>query len=279
MESGRPLAADALLDHFQLRGAAALEAAASRGPDAAAAFYRVAGVSHLLIDKKDPLYPPEATELIAAGFPKPFESEFLSLYENKDSLYPAFIAREYIAVEPGTPNLAFEFLTLAVPSNAAAIELGPNTATYPGLVGTASPSAGIFLPERGLQKPGPAFERVDLAEPRTNPMEMSFDPGGAQDAWLIISEAWHPDWKAFSGSLELPVFKAYGGLLAVHLGRAWEPIRLSFAPPAWYSTCLLAGAASWSLVAAMLLLMPLAPRRARDWWTGKKTTPPATGEG
>jgi uncharacterized membrane protein YfhO len=104
-------------------------------------------------------------------------------------------------------------------------------------------------------------------------MEMSFDIRKPQDAWLIVSEAWHPDWKAFSGSEEIPVFKAYGGLLAVHLGRAREQLRFEFAPPAWYSSCLLLGAAAWILVVGMLLLMPLAPRRARAWWTGKKSAP------
>ena len=276
MESGRPLAAESLWNHLQLHGAAALHSAAMRGPDASNAFFRIAGVSHLLIDKEDKAFPPEFAQAAAAGFTKPFDSEFLALLENKDALYPAFIAREYIAVEPGTENLAHEFLTLAVPSNAAAIELGPNTATYPGLVGTASPAAGIFMPERSIRVPGPAFERIDFAQPRRNPMEMRFDTKGAQDAWLVVSEAWHPDWKAFSGSSEIPVFKAYGGLLAIHLGRAWEPIRLSFVPPEWYPACLLIGAASWTLVAGMLLLMPFLPRRARDWWTGKNPSPPAT---
>ncbi len=276
MESGRPLATEASWGHLQLHGVAALHAASGLGPDVAAAFHRIASVSHLLVDKKDPLFPPEFTQSLSAGFPKPFESEYISLLENKACLYPAFLAREYIAVEPGSKNLAHEFLTLAVPSNAAAIELGPTPATFSGLVGTASPSTGVFLPARDITNPGPAFERVAFAQPRTNPMEMRFDIRKPRDAWLVVSEAWHPDWKAFSGSAEIPVFKAYGGLLAVHLGRVREQLRFEFAPPPWYSTCLLVGAAAWILVAGMLLLMPLAPRPARDWWAGKKSAPATT---
>ncbi len=179
----------------------------------------------------------------------------------------AFTARDYIAVEPGAKNLALEFLSIAAVQNIVPVELGPNAATYPFLAGTAGASAGVFLPALDLRKPSPPFQRLDHSQPRTNSMRMEFRPKPGP-GWLVVSEAWHPDWKAFAGHDPVPVYKAFGALMALPLDRAREPLRLEFTPPFWYGLCLKTALASWIVLAALLLLLPIAPRRIRDLWTG-----------
>jgi dolichol-phosphate mannosyltransferase len=99
---------------------------------------------------------------------------------------------------------------------------------------------------------------------------MVFDPFGSREGWLVITEAWHPDWMAYSDGAEVPVYKAFGGLMAVPLGRTNGPIELIFSAPVWYSLCVWMSGLSWIGVLGMLLIMPLpiVPRKWKDWWTG-----------
>ena len=266
-ESGRPLVNESSWQHFQLRGARELVDAGFSNPAHTHSLLRIAGVSHLLSEKKDPLSTMKLSDDLAPHLVRTFDSEFFRIQENPAALFPAFTARDYIAVEPGAKNLALEFLSLAAVQNIVPVELGPNAATYPFLAGTAGASAGVFLPALDLRKPSPPFQRLDHSQPRTNPMRMEFRPEPGP-GWLVVSEAWHPDWKAFAGHDPVPVYKAFGALMALPLDRAREPLRLEFTPPFWYGLCLKTALASWIVLAALLLLLPIAPRRIRDLWTG-----------
>jgi dolichol-phosphate mannosyltransferase len=106
-----------------------------------------------------------------------------------------------------------------------------------------------------------------------------FDPFGNREGWLVVTEAWHPDWSAFSDGLQVPVYQAFGGLMAVPLGRTQGPIELVFAPPRWYDLAVWISGLSWAGVLGMLLIMPwpFIPRRWRDWWTGASQRTPAIG--
>ncbi|MFM8718138.1 MAG: glycosyltransferase, partial [Chthoniobacterales bacterium] len=88
--------------------------------------------------------------------------------------------------------------------------------------------------------------------------------------------AWHPDWRAYSDGAQVPVFKAFGGLMAVPLARTNGPIEFTFSPPRWYNLAVWISGISWAGVLGMLLIMPLPfiPKRWKDWWTGaNKKTP------
>ncbi|MEY3481629.1 MAG: Undecaprenyl-phosphate 4-deoxy-4-formamido-L-arabinose transferase [Verrucomicrobiota bacterium] len=270
MQSGRGLNSEASWSHFQMRGMRALVNGANSSPG-------VAGISHVLLDKKDPFTPQEIQNAFAQAYPTGFDSEYIRVLENKDSLAPAFIAREYIAMDPDTESLAPAFLEAAGRANAAPVELGANERGFPFLAGTGSVQNGIQLAQRYAQSPGAPFERVSYSQPRKNPSRMVFDPLGTREGWLVVTEAWHPDWRAYSDGAPLPVFKAFGGLMAVPLTRSEGPIEFVFSPPRWYDLCVWISGLSWAGVLGMLLIMPLpfVPKRWKGWWTGAGKRTPA----
>jgi dolichol-phosphate mannosyltransferase len=283
MQSGRGLNSEAAWSHFQMRGMRGLVNGANSSPGAMQTYMRVAGISHVLLDKKDPFTPPEIQNAFAQAYPTGFDSEYIRVLENKDSLAPAFIAREYIAMDPDTEALAPAFLDAAGRINAVPLELGPNERNFPFLAGTGSTANGIQLAQKYAQGPGAPFERVPFSEPRKDPSKMIFDPFGERKGWFVVTEAWHPDWRAYSDGSQLPVYKAFGGLMAVPLGRTNGPIEFVFSPPRWYDLAVWVSGLSWAGVLGMLLIMPLPfiPKRWKDWWTGanKRTpviAPPAT---
>jgi len=276
MQSGRGLNSEAAWSHFQMRGMRALVNGANSSPSAMQTYMRAAGISHVLLDKKDPFTPPEIQNAFAQAYPTGFDSEYIKVLENKDSLAPAFVAREYIAMDPGTEGLAAAFLDAAGRVNAAPIELGANERNFPFLAGTGSQQGGIQISQKYAQGPGAAFERVPYSLPRKDPSKMVFDPFGERKGWLVVTEAWHPDWRAYSDGSQLPVFKAFGGLMAIPLSRTEGPIEFTFSPPRWYDLCVWISGLSWAGVLGMLLIMPLPfiPKRWKDWWTGaNKITP------
>ncbi len=277
MQSGRGINSEAAWGHFQMEGMRALVNGANSSAQAMQAYMRVAGISHVLLDKKDPFTPQALQNAFGQAYPTGFDSEYIRVLENKDSLAPAFIAREYIAVDPGTQNLAAAFLEAAARINAVAIELTPGERSFPFLAGTVTPQNGLQLAQKYAQAPGEAFQRVPFAVPRDNPSQMVFDPRGAREGWLVVTEAWHPDWRAYSDGAEVPVYRALGGLMALPLSRTEGAIEFIFSPPRWYDLCVYISGLSWAGVVGLLLIMPLpfVPRRWQDWWTGaaKRTTP------
>ena len=283
MQSGRGLNSEAAWSHFQMRGVRGLVNGANSSPGAMQTYMRVAGISHVLLDKKDPFTPQEIQNAFAQAYPTGFDSEYIKILENKDSLAPAFVAREYIAMDPDTEEMAAAFLDAAGRINAAPIELGPNERNFPMLAGTGTVANGIQIAQKYAQAPGAPFQRVPFSQLRKDPSKMVFDPFGAREGWLVVTEAWHPDWKASSGGESVPIFKAFGGLMAIPLGRTNGPIEFVFSPPRWYDLAVWVSGLSWAGVLGMLLIMPLPfiPRRWKDWWTGaNKKTPdikPPTG--
>ena len=282
MQSGRGLNTEAVWSHFQMRGVRALVNGANSSPGAMQTYMRVAGISHVLQDKKDPFTPPEIQNAFAQAYPTGFDSEFIRVLENKDSLAPAFVAREYIAMDPDTEALAPAFLDAAGRINAVPVELGPNQRSFPFLAGTGSTQSGIQISQQYAQGPGAPFQRVSFSTPRKDPSRMSFDPFGTREGWLVVTEAWHPDWRAYSDGTQIPIFKAFGGLMAVPLGRTNGAIEFVFSPPRWYDLAVWISGLSWAGVLGMLLIMPLPfiPKRWKDWWTGANKqapliTPPA----
>lgn len=277
MESGRGLNSEAILSHFQMRGVRALLAGANTSPQAMQTYMNIAGISHILQDKQDPFTPQEVQNAFVQVYPAVFDSDYIRVLENKGSLAPAFVAREYIAMDPGTEMLAPAFLDVAGKINAVPLELTPQERLFPFLAGTGSMQQGIQVAEKYGKSPGAPFRRVSYALPRTNSGRMIFDPLGERKGWLVVTEAWHPDWRAFSDGEEVPIFKAFGGLMAVPLGKTEGPIEFIFAAPPWYSLAVWIAGLSWVGVLGLLVIMPLpiVPRRWRDWWTAAGRQMPA----
>ena len=276
MQSGRGINTEAAWSHFQMRGMRALVNGANSSAPAMQTYMRVGGISHVLFDKQDPFTPPQIQQAFSSAYPTGFDSEFIRVLENKDSLAPAFIAREYIAMDPGTEAMAPAFLDAAGKVNAVPLELGPNERSFPFLAGAGSTQGGVQLAQKYAQSPGAPFQRVPFALPRTNPSQMVFDPFAAREGWLVVTEAWHPDWRAYSDGAEVPIYRAFGGLMAIPLSRTEGPVEFIFSPPRWYNWVVYIAGLSWAGVLGLLFLMslPIVPRRWRDEWTGaNKRTP------
>lgn len=271
MQSGRGLNSEAAWSHFQMRGKRAMLTGAGSAPASMRTYLQVAGISHILLDKKDRFTPQQVQEAFSQAYPIGFDSEHIRILENPDSLAPAFVAREHIAMEPDTDVMASVFLEAAGRVNAVPVELPPGEREYPFRAGTGSLAQGIQLESRYGESPGLPFRRVPFAEPRENPSRMVFDPAGAREGWLVVTDAWHPDWHAVSDGVEIPIFRAFGGLMAVPLGRTDGPIIFEFRAPRWYSLAVLVSGVSWAGVLGLLFIMPLpfVPRRWRDWWSGR----------
>lgn len=276
MQSGRGINSEAAWSHFQMRGVRALVNGANTSPAAMKTYLNVAGISHILLDKQDPFTPQELQNAFAQAYPAGFDSEYIRVLDNKDSLAPAFIAREYIAMDPGTEAMASGFLDVAGKINAVPLELGTNERSFPFLAGVGSEQSGIQITQKYANVAGPSFRRVPFAMPRVSPESMVFDPYGDREGWLVVTEAWHPDWHAYSDGVELPIYKAFGGLMAVPLAKTNGPIEFIFQAPRWYDVVVWISALSWTGILGLLLIMPLpfVPCRWRDWWTAaSKVTP------
>jgi dolichol-phosphate mannosyltransferase len=278
MQSGRSLNSEASWAHFQLLGTRALLDGANASLPTMQTYMRVAGISHVLLDKQDPFTPQEFQNAFAQMYPTGFDSEYIRVLENKDSLAPAFLAREYLAMDPGTERLASGFLDLAEKINVVPVELDPKERSYPFLAGMGSAKGEVQLTPDYAQAIGVPFQRVPYREPRNNPSKMVFDPAGAREGWLVVTEAWHPDWHAYASGAALPVRKAFGGLMAVNLTGTQGPVEFIFQAPSWYDLCVWISGVSWVGVVGLLILMPMpfVPQGWKEWWTGG-SRPKASG--
>lgn len=278
MQSGRGLNTEASWSHFQMWGMRALLNGANASPTAMQTYMRVAGISHVLLDKQDPFTPPEVQNFYAQFYPTGFDSEYIRVLENRDSLAPAFLAREYLAMDPGTEGLASGFLDLAGKINVVPIELGPNERGFPFLVGSGTAQGEVQLTPEYAQAVGVPFQKVSYAEPRKDPTRMVFEPPQPRQGWLTVTEAWHPDWRAYAGSDPLQVYKAFGGLMAVRTDGTQGAIRFVFEAPRWYDACVWISGLSWLTVLGLFVVMPLpfTPSRWKSWWTGVSATQAAS---
>ena len=270
MQSGRGLNSEASWAHFQMRGMRALLDGANTSPNAMKTYMRVAGISHVLLDKQDPFTPAEIQNFYTQFYPIGFDSEYIRVLENRDALAPAFVAREYLAMDHGTERLASGFLDLADKIHVAPIELGPTERSFPYLVGSGTPQGEVQLTSEYAQAVGIPFRKVSYVEKR-GATSFAFDPPTPREGWLIVSEAWHPDWRASVGGSPVPIYKAFGGLMAVHLDGNQGIVRFNFEAPRWYNLCVLVSGLSWAGVLGLMVIMPMpfTPANWKRWWSGE----------
>ena len=78
-----------------------------------------------------------------------------------------------------------------------------------------------------------------------------FAPAGAA-GWLVMNQAWHPDWRAFQGGKPLKDRRAFLAFQAVKTDGK-QGVEFRFQQPWWYEVCAGIGIASW--FAAILIIM------------------------
>ena len=264
--SGRPIIAEAFNSHLMLRGVAELQRASLQSRQSFMTFLNIAGVSQILIDKKDPDTPQSLQEFLRSVGTPVFENEHFVILDNPDSLYPAAFSKYFMDLD-GTPE---EIAARSLVAAAGGLLVVSARTRF-------GDSEGLIRSEE-LQPATPVSKLPQDAVQRKTAETIEIDESG-RGGWLVIPEAYHRDWRALRDGHDLELAKAYGALLAIRLDGKPGKIALSFNPPWWYSASVWTALAGWLGVIGVLTLerMAVVPARWRNSWWGAPRPQPTAG--
>lgn len=251
---GRPLVAGAFGSDLQQRGAAILLGSAFASDDQLTSYLRIAGVSHLLVDKSDPDTPKDLQDRLRNLFPAGFENQDFLVLENKDALSSGFFASEFLQATSDDPRVAAAALSGAR-YNVATIRIERDSPDDPGLRGKVVDDRLLFF-DGAPVKAGTPFRH--LAElPAKTCQRISLAASGSP-GWTILNQAWHPDWMAFEGARRAEIHRAFLGFSAVRTA-GLEPVTFLFDPPWWYPVCAMLALSGWIACILLGFLGPFIP--------------------
>jgi len=260
--SGRGLLGEAFHGQFALRWQRLLERAAYESPESLRMQHTLSGVAYVLLDKKDPDTGTELQDFYRLAFPKvAFENDHFVLLENEGSLGLAFRATDYVSLMPGTFQRAGELISLAR-YGYLGVETGSGQPFPEGLAGSGDAGNGIRMNPAYKDRMGKPFEAVAGAG-MANYRTFAVTASGRPEGWVVLTQAFHPDWRASCGGREVPAFLAAGGLLCARDPGGDDPLVFRFTPPAWYGWSLSVGALSWVGLAGWGLSGLLRARRGK----------------
>jgi uncharacterized membrane protein YfhO len=130
------------------------------------------------------------------------------------------------------------------------------------------------IPNRVTLEKTSELKKLSLKEPR-NTNYHSFTVTGLETEStpraIVVSEAYHPDWKAYQGNEPLPVCRAVGALMSVHVSNPVD-VQFIFTPPWYYNFCATGCLVAWVMVCLLFLLMrlPFIPEKLRLVWYGQR---------
>jgi hypothetical protein len=272
-KAGRALDSEALLRHFQLKWVRHLEAAGNASGDAIRSYMNLAGVAYILLDKEDPFSPKQMQDFFRSVYPVAFENRYFAVLANPTALYPAFLAKDFVALPPESYAMAPATLQL-LPQNLITVEMGGVDGNMPGYAGMAKGPNQIELLQQYQGKAGQPFGRVPLVGNRMDDYQrMTYQLPPTVSGWLVVSEAYHPDWTVTIDGKAAEVHRAEAALLSVFVPTGSHEVVFRFKAPAWYSLCLGLGAFGWIVALAALLYLPSkwAPAKWRLWWLGSRS--------
>jgi dolichol-phosphate mannosyltransferase len=258
--SGRGLITEAFNSNLMQRGVAELQRASFLSRQDFLTFLNIAGVSHLLIDKKDPDTPRSLQESLRSLANPVFENEHFVVLANPDAFYPAAFAKYFLHLKE-TPDAVAQGSLAAAAKGVVTLsdrsQLGDNN-------GLVSSTDGI-VPSDGMKRiSAEAVTRKTTEEIIVNPP--------AEPGWLVIPEAFHPDWEARQAGRILEIAKAYGALIAIRLVDGTGEVVLSFRAPWWYFACIWAALAGWLGTGVLLIGMQFSLLPG-SWQTMLRSTP------
>jgi len=272
-KAGRALDSEALLRHFQLKWVRHLEVAGNASGDAIRSYMNLAGVAYILLDKEDPFSPKQMQDFFRSVYPVAFENRYFAVLANPTTLYPAFLAKDFVSLPPESYAMAPAVLQL-LPQNIITVEMGGVDRNMPGFAGMAKGPNQIELLAQYQGKAGQPFGRVPLVGNRMDDYQrMSYQLPPTVSGWLVVSEAYHPDWTVTIDGKSAEVHRAEAALLSAYVPPGSHEVTFQFKAPAWYSLCLALGALSWIVALAALLYLPSkwAPVKWRQWWSGNRS--------
>jgi hypothetical protein len=272
-KSGRAVDSESLLRHFQLKWVRHLEAAGNASGDSLRSYLNVAGVAYILLDKEDPFSPKQMQDFFRSIYPVVFENRFFAVLANNATLYPAFLAHDFVSLPIGSYAMAPAALQLLNQNIATVETVAPDT-TVPGFAGMAKGPNQIELLGQYQGKAGQPFARIPLTGNRMDDYQrMTYQLPPDASGWLVVSEAFHPDWTVSIDGKPAEVHRAEAALLSTYVPSGSHEVVFQFKAPGWYSLCLTLGALSWIVALTAMLYLPSkwAPAKWRGWWLGKKS--------
>ena len=270
-KAGRALDSEAALRHFQLKWMRHLEVAGNASGESLQSYLNLAGVAYILLDKEDPFSPKQMQDFFRSLYPVVFENRFFAVLANQNALYPAFLAHDFVALPKESYAMATAVLQL-LPRNLITVETAQSESAIPGLAGQATGSNQVALLPQYQAQNGQPFARVPLVGNRMNDYQrMAYQLPPSASGWLVVSEAYHPDWTVTIDGKPMQTTRAEAALLGTFVPAGSHEVVFQFKAPAWYSLCLAIGALSWIVAIAALLYLPSkwTPVKWRDWWVGK----------
>jgi hypothetical protein len=269
-KAGRALDSEAAYRHFQLKWVRHLEVAGYESGTAMRTHLDLLGVAYILIDKEDPYTPKQVQDSYLASFPLVFENRYFAVLANPQVLYPAFLAKDFAAVPRESYGMAGAALLL-LPQNVITVEMDGVDHQMPGYAGVAVGPNHIELLPKYQKKPGQPIVRVPLVGNRMDDYQsMTYRLPAEETGWLVVSEAYHPDWTVMIDSMTAEMHRSEAALLSVYVPPGSTEVVFQFKPPAWYSLCQTLGSLSWivALAALLFLASKWAPAKWREWWIG-----------
>ena len=271
-KSGRAIDSESLLRHFQLKWVRHLEAAGNASGDSLRTYMNVAGVAYVLLDKTDPFSPKQMQDFFRSIYPVAFENNYFAVLANTGTLYPAFLAHDFVSLPPDSYAMAPAALQL-LNQNIATVEMAAPNPSIQGFAGMAKSPNQIELQAQYQGKAGQPFARVPLVGNRMDDYQrMTYQLPPTVSGWLVVSEAYHPDWMVTVDGKPAQVHRAEAALLSTYVPAGSHEVVFQFKAPAWYSLCLTLGALSWIVALAAMLYLPSkwAPAKWREWWVSGK---------
>jgi Bacterial membrane protein YfhO len=270
-KSGRAVDSESLLRHFQLKWVRHLEAAGNSSGEALKSYMNIAGVAYILLDKEDPFSPKQMQDFFRSVYPVVFENRYFAVLANNATLYPAFLAHDFVSLPLGSYAMAPAALQL-LNQNIATVETAAPDQSIPGFAGMAKGPNQVELLGQYQGRAGQPFGRVPLVGSRMDDYQrMNYRLPVDASGWLVVTEAYHPDWTVTIDGKVAEVHRAEAALLSTYVPVGSHEVVFQFKSPAWYSLCLNLGALSWiiALVAMLYLSTKWAPAKWRVWWIGK----------
>ena len=237
--TGRPLVSEAFNSYLQQRGAAILQGSAFTNDEMLTSYLNISGVSHVLIDKLDVDTPAELQDRLRNLLTVGFENDRFVVLDNKNSLGAGFLAKDFLQSSDSQPPVAIAALGGAH-YNLATIELTGVASKEPGLRGRIADGHIEAAKSSEAMQEGQKFVRADATG---NYQTVSFPPTG-NAGWLVMNQAWHPDWLAFQAGKPLKIHRAFLAFQAVQTDGK-HGVEFRFQQPWWYDICVGIGLASW----------------------------------
>ena len=172
------------------------------------------------------------------------------MLDNKNSLGAGFLARDFIQTPDSQQTQVSTAALGGAHYNMATVEMTGVATDEPGLCGRVVEGRIEAARSGEAIQDGRPFVGVGL-DGMGNDQAVSFAPTGAA-GWLVMNQAWHPDWHAFQGGKPAKNRRAFLSFHAVKTDGE-KGIEFRFQPPWWYPVCAGIGILSWVL--AILLIV------------------------